>query len=169
MEQTAHVVIVNSFASWFIRPGVSRCRPTKNESASFVWLSRSSRSGGFSLSSLAPRDHPSRNCCLLAISPRFKPMWPSTCRWRNRVYREHSLSWLRFGPGRSTPGRPGWTDLRCPSLAERTDDPVPPSPALVPAQADLGMTLKLLERLGCVILAAGRAVLDVPQGENVDA
>lgn len=27
-----------------------------------------------------------------------------------RVRMENPLAWLRYGPGRSTPGRPGWTD-----------------------------------------------------------
>src|SRR5438552_3793168 len=27
-----------------------------------------------------------------------------------RVYRDNPLAWLRFGPGRTTEGSPGWTD-----------------------------------------------------------
>lgn len=86
-----------------------------------------------------------------------------------RVYREAPLSWLRFGPGRTTPIRPGWTDLRHTSNVETTVDAVPPPRVSFPVQADLGATLKLLEQLGQIaILPMGHAMFDAPQGDGVD-
>jgi hypothetical protein len=76
------------------------------------------------------------------------------------VRQSDPLAWLRYGPGRTTPGRPGWTELP-------TAEALSPSPktAVVPTHRppdvpDLLATLKVFEQLGFIeILPIGHQAL----------
>lgn len=74
-----------------------------------------------------------------------------------QVYRENPLAWLRFGPGRSRPGEPGWTDGQ--SEVQEPDGSQPRRPVMsqeaeaMERGTTLGEFLSTLEKYGYAILS----------------